>query len=132
MAIFWPKPSQIFFLGLVPKSPIHNGLIYVKNPKPNISCLGPSNVGTAGYKYIRTDLDVRFCHRFMVCFIVLEDVGVSYFWSKLFQFLFFKRIFFYFEFQGYSQEFSFTWIHLLIRRKGAANCFSVRLSVFCF
>jgi len=41
MAIFRPKPSQIFFFGLVPKSPIHIGLIYVKNPKPNISCLGP-------------------------------------------------------------------------------------------
>jgi hypothetical protein len=44
MAIFRPKPSQIFFFGLVPKSPIHIGLIYVKNPKPNISCLGPFNV----------------------------------------------------------------------------------------
>jgi hypothetical protein len=43
MAIFRPKPSQIFFLGLVPKSPVHTGLIYVKNPKPNISCLGPFN-----------------------------------------------------------------------------------------
>ena len=43
MAIFRPKPSQIFFFGLVPKSPIHIGLIYVKNPKPNISCLGPFN-----------------------------------------------------------------------------------------
>jgi hypothetical protein len=41
MAIFRPKPSQIFFFGLVPKSPIRIGLIYVKNPKPNISCLGP-------------------------------------------------------------------------------------------
>ena len=41
MAIFRPKPSQIFFFGLVPKSPIHIGWIYVKNPKPNISCLGP-------------------------------------------------------------------------------------------
>ncbi len=41
MAIFRPKPSQIFFFGLVPKSPIHIGLIYVRNPKPNISCLGP-------------------------------------------------------------------------------------------
>ncbi len=41
MAIFRPKPSQIFFFCLVPKSPIHIGLIYVKNPKPNISCLGP-------------------------------------------------------------------------------------------
>jgi hypothetical protein len=41
MAIFRPKPTQIFFFGLVPKSPIHIGLIYVKNPKPNISCLGP-------------------------------------------------------------------------------------------
>ncbi len=41
MAIFRPKPSQIFFFGLVPKSTIHIGLIYVKNPKPNISCLGP-------------------------------------------------------------------------------------------
>jgi hypothetical protein len=41
MAIFRPKPFQIFFFGLVSKSPIHIGLIYVKNPKPNISCLGP-------------------------------------------------------------------------------------------
>jgi hypothetical protein len=41
MSIFRPKPFQIFFFGLVPKSPIHKGLIYVKNPKPNISCLGP-------------------------------------------------------------------------------------------
>jgi hypothetical protein len=41
MAIFRPKPSQIFFFGLVPMSPIHIGLIYVKTPKPNISCLGP-------------------------------------------------------------------------------------------
>ncbi len=37
MVIFRPKPFQIFFFGLVPKSPIHIGLIYVKN----ISCLGP-------------------------------------------------------------------------------------------
>jgi hypothetical protein len=44
MAIFRPKPSQIFFFGLVPRSPIHIGLIYVKNPKPNISCLGPFKV----------------------------------------------------------------------------------------
>ncbi len=44
MAIFRPKPSQIFFFGLVPKSPIHIGEIYVKNPKPNISCLGPFNL----------------------------------------------------------------------------------------
>jgi len=28
-------------LGLVPKSPIHIGLISAKNPKPNISHLGP-------------------------------------------------------------------------------------------
>ncbi len=28
-------------MGLVPKSPIHIGLICVKNPKPNISRLGP-------------------------------------------------------------------------------------------
>ncbi len=41
MAIFRPIPSQIFFFGLVPKSPVHIGLIYVKTPKPNISCLGP-------------------------------------------------------------------------------------------
>ncbi len=41
MAIFRPKPSQIFLFGLVPNSPVHIGLIYVKNPKPNISCLGP-------------------------------------------------------------------------------------------
>jgi hypothetical protein len=32
MAIFRYKPSQFFVL--VPKSPIHTGLIYVKNPKP--------------------------------------------------------------------------------------------------
>jgi hypothetical protein len=43
MANFRPKSSQIFFLGLVPKSPIHIGLIYVINPKPIISCLGPFN-----------------------------------------------------------------------------------------
>jgi hypothetical protein len=30
-----------YFFGLVPKSPVHIGLIYVKNPKPKISCLGP-------------------------------------------------------------------------------------------
>jgi hypothetical protein len=41
MAIFRPKPFQIFFFGLVPKSLFHIGLIYVKNPEPNISCLGP-------------------------------------------------------------------------------------------
>jgi hypothetical protein len=37
MAIFRPK-----YL------PIHIGLIYVKNPKPNISCLGPFKVGLKG------------------------------------------------------------------------------------
>jgi hypothetical protein len=37
------------------------------------------NVGTAGYNYSRTDLDVRILHRFMLCFIVLEDVGVPNF-----------------------------------------------------
>ncbi len=46
MAIFRPKPSQIFFFGLVPKSPVHIALIYVKNPKPNISCLGPFKLTT--------------------------------------------------------------------------------------
>jgi hypothetical protein len=33
---------QLFeFLSLVPKSPIHTGLISAKNPEPNISSLGP-------------------------------------------------------------------------------------------
>jgi hypothetical protein len=64
MAIFRPKPSQIFLLGLVPKSPIHIGLIYVKNPKPNISCLGPfktnetqRKVSIASFPF---GLDIRF------------------------------------------------------------------------
>jgi hypothetical protein len=41
MAIFRSKPSNFGFFVLVPKSPIHTGLIYVKNPKPYISSLGP-------------------------------------------------------------------------------------------
>ncbi len=38
-------PNFGFFV-LVPKSPIHTGLIYVKNLKPNISNLGPFNKQT--------------------------------------------------------------------------------------
>jgi hypothetical protein len=40
-------PNFGFFV-LVPKSPIHTGLIYVKNPKPNISSLGPFKHGPTG------------------------------------------------------------------------------------
>ncbi len=32
---------NFWFFGLVPKSPIHTGLIYVKTSEPNISSLGP-------------------------------------------------------------------------------------------
>jgi hypothetical protein len=39
-----PKPNFFGFLGLVPKSPIHIGLILAKIPRPNISRLGPFNV----------------------------------------------------------------------------------------
>ncbi len=50
-------PNFGFFV-LVPKSPIHTGLIYVKNPKPNISSLGPFKYLCTSYLalhvYIRT------------------------------------------------------------------------------
>jgi hypothetical protein len=41
MAIFRPNPSQIFFLDLVPKSPIHIGWIYVKKSAHDLVMLGP-------------------------------------------------------------------------------------------
>ncbi len=43
MVIFKPKHKLLEFFGLVPKSPTHAGLICVKTPKPNISCLGSFN-----------------------------------------------------------------------------------------
>jgi hypothetical protein len=58
------------------------------------------NIDTAGYNYLRTDFDVRIRHRFMLCFIVLEDVGVPNFLSKLFQFLFSKEYFFTLNFRA--------------------------------
>ncbi len=41
MPIFRPKSSKFIIFGLVPKSPIHIGLISAKNPESNISHLGP-------------------------------------------------------------------------------------------
>jgi len=58
------------------------------------------NGDTAGYNYIRTYLDVRIRHRLMLCFIVLEDVGVPDFLSKLFHFLFPKEYFFTLNFRA--------------------------------
>jgi hypothetical protein len=49
MAISGLNHPNFGFFGLVPKSPIHTGLIYVKNPKPNISCLGPFKTYGSGW-----------------------------------------------------------------------------------
>jgi hypothetical protein len=73
MAIFIPKPSQIFFFGLVPKSPIHIGLIYVKNPKPNISCLGPFKTcgcGVAKCKQAAPHSSISARHPYFLYFAV--------------------------------------------------------------
>jgi hypothetical protein len=41
MAISKPKPPNFYFyFGLVPKSPTHTGLDYIKTLEPNIPCLG--------------------------------------------------------------------------------------------
>jgi hypothetical protein len=50
-----PKPTQIFYFGLVPKSPTHRGLIYVKKSALDLVMLGPFNLFQV-YQSIRPPL----------------------------------------------------------------------------
>jgi hypothetical protein len=68
MAIYSSKASQFWIFVLVPKSPIHTGLIYVKNPGPNISCLGPFKYqvylyGSEAIKYLNAILYFEWLQR---------------------------------------------------------------------
>ncbi len=54
-----PKPTQIFFFGLVSKSPTHRGLIYVKKSALDLVMLGPFNVNYLCFALIFTFFNIN-------------------------------------------------------------------------
>jgi hypothetical protein len=83
------------FFGLVPKSPIHTGLIYVKNPKPNISCLGPFKHISEKCKICLQKKQIlpntsslkEICKLEFLCLLVLKKIKVNV-WSLKLPFLY--------------------------------------------